>query len=250
VFAEEMGIDESLDFDGTDAEAIHAVALRGQAPIATGRLIPAEGRLGRMAVLAPLRRLGVGSELLDRLLREAVRAGVPQVSLHAQDHAIGFYRRHGFESAGPLFEEAGIPHQRMQRQLKWMEAVAAIICRGGRVLLGLRAPHLVKGGYWDLFGGEVEAGETAEEACVRELEEETALRVKPEKLLDVILYEDGRGLGRWRCPVYRIVQWNGSVKLNEEHSEARWVHPDEMSRLRLAHHRIVALAREALAGIE
>jgi len=36
------------------------------------------------------------------------------VFLHAQTHAVGFYRRYGFVETGEPFMEAGIPHQAMR----------------------------------------------------------------------------------------------------------------------------------------
>jgi predicted GNAT family N-acyltransferase len=35
------------------------------------------------------------------------------IYLHAQESAIGFYEKLGFESTGPKFEEANIVHQKM-----------------------------------------------------------------------------------------------------------------------------------------
>jgi 8-oxo-dGTP pyrophosphatase MutT (NUDIX family)/predicted GNAT family N-acyltransferase len=249
VFAEELGIEETTDFDGSDDGAIHVVAFRAEQPVATGRLLTAEGRIGRMAVVEPLRGSGVGSAMLQRLLREAVRLDIQEVTLHAQEHAIGFYRQHGFSPQGERFEEAGIPHQMMRRRLAWREAVAGVVVREGCVLLGLRAPQLAMGGRWDLFGGKIEPGEEPLEALRRELREETSLEVKPDRLLDVILYEDARGPGLWRCPVYRIVEWTGQVSINEEHVEARWVRPEQMAALRLAHHGLTRLAALALTEV-
>jgi predicted GNAT family N-acyltransferase len=40
------------------------------------------------------------------------------VLLSAQVHAIGFYRAEGFETEGPVYEEAGIPHQGMRLTLR------------------------------------------------------------------------------------------------------------------------------------
>ena len=40
-----------------------------------------------------------------------------QVYLNSQTHAIDFYQRFGFISKGPVYMEAGIPHQRMILQL-------------------------------------------------------------------------------------------------------------------------------------
>src|SRR5690606_4995593 len=60
---------------------------------------------------------GVGSGLLHALVRIAREGGLERVSLHAQEGAIEFYRRHGFSPVGERFVEAGIGHVAMQRRL-------------------------------------------------------------------------------------------------------------------------------------
>ena len=52
-----------------------------------------------------------------------------------------------------------------------------IIERSGRVYIQQRLPDDVWGGLWEFPGGQVEAGETAEEAVRRELAEETEFRI-------------------------------------------------------------------------
>ncbi len=69
-------------------------------PIGTGRLTP-QRTIGRMAVLAEWRGRGVGDALLMRLIALAKAKAWPEVSLHAQVSAIGFYRKHGFTAFRP-----------------------------------------------------------------------------------------------------------------------------------------------------
>jgi predicted GNAT family N-acyltransferase len=63
-----------------------------------------------MAVLKAWRGKGVGRALLLRLLEEAKKQHLQQVTLHAQLQASEFYRKLGFEIRGEEFMEAGIPH--------------------------------------------------------------------------------------------------------------------------------------------
>lgn len=67
---------------------------------------------------------------------------------------------------------------------------AVILTRNGRILL---AEH-EKGGkkYWVVPGGKVEKGESLEEAAAREIEEETGLKTRIEKLVFVSEVLDGR----------------------------------------------------------
>lgn len=116
VFVEEQRVPPEIEMDDNDAACVHALAYVADRAVGTGRLLP-DGHIGRMAVLRQSRALGVGGAILERLVAEARRRGMREVVLSAQTHAIGFYRRHGFTETGPVFEEAGIPHQEMRRAL-------------------------------------------------------------------------------------------------------------------------------------
>ena len=117
VFVDEQGISAALEWDDLDITATHAMALDGEGnSIGTARLLP-DGHIGRMAVLPAWRGRGVGSELLRCLLNHARRLGHDRVKLSAQDHAMAFYRRHGFVEQGDAYLEAGIPHVAMSREL-------------------------------------------------------------------------------------------------------------------------------------
>ena len=116
VFVVEQGIPEHLEWDEHDATSVHALAVLDGHAVGCGRLLP-DGHIGRMAVLPQMRGRGVGAALLEALVGEAQRRGMGTLQLHAQLHAAGFYARAGFVAEGPVFDEVGIPHQRMVRML-------------------------------------------------------------------------------------------------------------------------------------
>ena len=60
---------------------------------------------------------GAGRALLRRLIDAARRRCDHEVMLSAQTHALDFYRADGFQPEGPVYEEAGIPHQAMRLRL-------------------------------------------------------------------------------------------------------------------------------------
>jgi len=117
VFVVEQQVPLELEWDELDPQCRHVIA-RDDAhrPIGTGRLTPGH-KIGRMAVLPEWRGRGVGEALLLALLEQARAQGLPEVSLHAQVDAIGFYEKFGFEPYGERFEEAGIQHQSMRKAL-------------------------------------------------------------------------------------------------------------------------------------
>ena len=117
VFVTEQKVPLELEWDEWDERSDHAVArdAGGQA-IGTARLLP-DGRIGRMAVLREWRRRGVGAALMEALLQKAREQSMSRVTLHAQTHAAGFYRRFGFSERGGEFWEAGIPHVEMTLEL-------------------------------------------------------------------------------------------------------------------------------------
>jgi predicted GNAT family N-acyltransferase len=116
VFIEEQKVPIELEWDGLDAGAVHVLGSLNEEIAGTGRLL-ADGRVGRLAVLAGARRHGLGSALLALLVDCAVEAGCKRVCLYAQIRILAFYEHHGFIASGPVFEDAGIPHRYMQRNL-------------------------------------------------------------------------------------------------------------------------------------
>ena len=132
VFVIGQDVPPELERDELDAGADHAVGLRDDQVVATGRLV--DGRIdedglllvgsrgtvatiGRMAVVEAARGTGLGRALLDLLVVQATQRGLPEVELHAQLHAQPFYARAGFEPFGDVYLEAGIEHVGMRRTL-------------------------------------------------------------------------------------------------------------------------------------
>jgi predicted GNAT family N-acyltransferase len=120
VFVREQGVKAEEELDALDQSALHAIAWNGQEVVATGRLVllsSSEAQIGRMAVLAALRRSGIGSDVL-RFLEDAAKARqVQRILLHAQTYVVPFYRQHGYREEGVTFQEAGIEHILMGKAL-------------------------------------------------------------------------------------------------------------------------------------
>ena len=121
VFVDEQKVPAEMEWDEDDKTALHCVAVnRMGMPLATGRLLqqaPGVARIGRMAVKKQMRGSDLGRRVLHALMDAARARGDRQVLLHAQCSAEGFYQRSGFAPHGAVFEEAGIAHIEMVRDL-------------------------------------------------------------------------------------------------------------------------------------
>lgn len=120
VFVREQKVPEDMELDEFDAEAIHAIAKDGETVVGTGRLVVEEdrGRIGRMAVQKERRKEGIGKGLMEVLESKAIESGLTEVYLHAQVHAEDFYAKMGYAERGEEFDEAGIAHIEMYKNLK------------------------------------------------------------------------------------------------------------------------------------
>ena len=120
VFIDEQGIAEADEIDDLDDQAVHLLATLDGRPVGTARvLIDGDlGKIGRICVLADQRGTGLGLAMVEAAM-DHLRSisGVTRAKLGAQDHAIGFYAKLGFVAVGPFYDDAGIPHRDMVRDL-------------------------------------------------------------------------------------------------------------------------------------
>lgn len=114
VFTLEQNVPESLDFEGKDPDAIHALTQDRNRYVGTGRMLR-DGHVGRVAVLKEYRGRGFGKNIIIALFREAKRLGIKRVFLGAQLHAVDFYKKLAFLEYGEVFLDAGIEHIHMER---------------------------------------------------------------------------------------------------------------------------------------
>ncbi len=61
--------------------------------------------------------------------------------------------------------------------------VAAVVRRGGRILVTRRHPDGERGGQWEFPGGKVEPGESEPEALAREIREELGCAIEVGRLV-------------------------------------------------------------------
>lgn len=117
VFVKEQGVPQRLELDSQDEHFLHVVIFNDdKTAIATARLAR-NGKFGRMAVLKKYRQQGLGAELLKQVTTLADSLGLQQLRCHAQQNAVNFYKKNGFQIIGKPFQEAGIAHIKMLKNL-------------------------------------------------------------------------------------------------------------------------------------
>ena len=109
-----------------------------------------------------------------------------------------------------------------------LNVVCALIERDGRVLVAQRAAGRSMAGSWELPGGKIDAGESAEAAIVREIAEELDCTVRPLERLRgrTYAYPDTTvTLVPLRC----VIVAGEPTAL--EHAQIRWVAPGDLAAL-------------------
>ena len=108
--------------------------------------------------------------------------------------------------------------------MKTIRVAAAIIIDNGQVFATQRGYGDFKDG-WEFPGGKIDAGETPEEALVREIKEELETEISVGELIDTIEYDYPTFHLSMDCFWAEIV--SGDLVLTE-HEAAKWLTKDEL----------------------
>ena len=108
--------------------------------------------------------------------------------------------------------------------MKTINVVAAVIRDSGRVFATQCGYGENKDG-WEFPGGKIEAGETPQQALVREIEEELDTRIEVGEILTVIEYDYPAFHLHMQCFWCRIAEGTPVLK---EHEAARWLGPEDL----------------------
>ena len=114
--------------------------------------------------------------------------------------------------------------QNNQETMKQIEVVAAIIRKGDKIFATQRGYGEWKD-WWEFPGGKMEAGETAEEALVREIREELSAEIGVEELLCTVEYDYPKFHLTLHCYLCSLL--TDELQLNE-HEAAKWLAKDEL----------------------
>lgn len=116
VFIQEQGIAPEDEWDDLDAMVLHFIVYDREQPIATARLLP-QHSVGRVAVLVPYRKRGIGKILMQHIIDYARQQNLPYLKLSAQTYVTAFYEALGFVVQGEEYLDCGIPHIDMTLEL-------------------------------------------------------------------------------------------------------------------------------------
>ena len=104
---------------------------------------------------------------------------------------------------------------------------AMIRDRQGRYLLVRRsAASRYNAGKWDLPGGKADLGEDLDDALIREVQEETGLRVSLERVAGAA--ESETPVKKIAYLIFEAAAERGEVRLSEEHDDYVWVERAEL----------------------
>jgi len=134
--------------------------------------------------------------------------------------------RHSCE-ARALGCQSHLPRRRAKKPLPHRHIVAAAIEKNGRFLLGKRPPSGLLGGLWEFPGGKVEAGESHEQALVREIREELGIEIAVGAHLASVAHAFSHF--RITLHVYRCRHIGGAPRPHE-HTAIRWVRRADFDR--------------------
>lgn len=101
-------------------------------------------------------------------------------------------------------------------------AVVALIDADGRILLTQRPAGKPMAGLWEFPGGKVEAGETPEQALIRELDEELGIDTQASCLAPLTFASHAYTDFHLLMPVFACRKWNGIARAREGQKLA-WV---------------------------
>lgn len=103
---------------------------------------------------------------------------------------------------------------------------AAVIEKGGKILIARRTKRDYCFGKWEFPGGKVEAGETLQECLKRELFEELGIHatIGEHLCVSTFSYNDIA----YDMHAFKVTSFTGKITLHE-HSALAWVTPAELS---------------------
>ena len=106
-----------------------------------------------------------------------------------------------------------------------VEVVAALIWDNDRFMICQRPANKARGLLWEFVGGKVEAGETKEQALIRECQEELAVTLSVDKIFMDVIHE-------YPDLTVHLSLFNATISEGVpqklEHNDIKWITPSEI----------------------
>lgn len=115
----------------------------------------------------------------------------------------------------------------------WLLVVAAAFCdKTGLWAMHQRPEEKQHGGLWEFPGGKVEAGETPQNALIREVKEELAVTIFEQDLEPLTFSQSAGDRGHPAIVIllYKIAQWEGELRAMEG-GTIDWYTPAQIANL-------------------
>ncbi len=135
------------------------------------------------------------------------------------------------------------PRRVKKAPVKTQHVSAGVIVKNGRMLITRRKPEGLLGGLWEFPGGKVEKGETAGQACIREIREEVNLDVDIVSHLTRIKHAYTHF--KIEMDVFHCNYVSGGIELNSA-IDYRWIAFDDICHYAFpkANHKFIPLLKD------
>ncbi len=112
VFTMEQGAIAKQEFDEYDNSAVFALLYDGEKAVGTARIAFTDNgcKIGRIAIDRAYRGRGYGAVIVNAVTEKAFAMGNSLIYVDAQNYAVPFYEKLGFEIIGTEIIDRGLPH--------------------------------------------------------------------------------------------------------------------------------------------
>jgi len=107
-------------FDDKESD-VHFAALQNDQVVGVVVVVPhykkGVGKLRQMATSEEVRGQGYGIALVKALEEHAAKKGMTSILLHSRHYAVGFYEKLGYKITSDVFQEVGMDHFVMAKEI-------------------------------------------------------------------------------------------------------------------------------------
>lgn len=126
------------------------------------------------------------------------------------------------------------------------EAVRCFLVKDSKVVVIKYKSGNIKEGYYDIPGGKIEKGETPEEAAIREMKEETGIKVKKLKSKGKIIIEYPKRI--FNLTIFFSAECEGEPQEFEENT-SEWIDIEELLKKEKRLSNIMILDKDYIKGL-